>query len=179
MPEEGAPGSELTHLDPSGRARMVDVSEKPETRRVAVAAGEVRMQPSTIALLRSRRIAKGDALAVARIAGIGGGKLTSHLIPLCHPLPIYDLNVEIELQDDRALLEASIVTVARTGAEMEALTAVTTAALALYDMCKAVDREICISNVRLVFKSGGKTPFREPGYRLLYSSGEPGEASGE
>jgi cyclic pyranopterin phosphate synthase len=150
---------ELSHLDARGRARMVDVGEKPVTQRVCVARGEVRMAPETLARIAEGRVAKGDALATARIAGIQAAKRTGDWIPLCHPLPLDA--VEVELTPDeagsRVQIEARVQAHARTGVEMEALVAVSASALTLYDMCKAVDRGIAIDAVRLVRKSGGKS----------------------
>ena len=150
---------QLTHLDERGRARMVDVGAKPETERVAVARGRVRLQPATLALIRSGEVAKGDVLAVARVAGIMAAKRTGDLIPLCHPLPI--TAVEVDITPDEAAstleIEATARIVGRTGVEMEALTAVSVAALTIYDMCKAVDRGMTIEAVRLVHKRGGRS----------------------
>jgi cyclic pyranopterin phosphate synthase len=149
----------LTHLDEHGRARMVDVGAKPETEREAVARCEVRMQPETLALIRTGGVAKGDVLAVARVAGIMAAKRTGDLIPLCHPLPITSAAVEFELDGagSRILVEARVKTVGKTGVEMEALTACTVAALTIYDMAKAVDKGMVIGEVRLVKKTGGKS----------------------
>ena len=149
----------LTHLDSAGRARMVDVAEKPETAREAVARGEVLMQPETAALIRSGQAAKGDVLAAARIAGIMGAKRTADLIPLCHPLPLTGVEVHFDwdASGNRLVIDAAARTVGKTGVEMEALTAVTVAALTIYDMCKAVDRGMRIEAVRLVRKTGGKS----------------------
>ena len=148
---------ELTHLDESGHARMVDVSTKTGTRRVAVASGRVLLAPETIALIRSGTAPKGDVLAAARIAGIMAAKKTSELIPLCHPLPITSVNVDLELRDDSVRVQATVAVTGKTGVEMEALTAVTIAALTIYDMVKAVDRSATISDIRLEHKSGGKS----------------------
>ena len=149
----------LTHLDEQGRARMVDVGAKAETERVAVARGRVCMQPATLALIQSGNVAKGDVLAVARVAGIMAAKRTGELIPLCHPLPV--TAVEVELRADEAAsaleIEATARIVGRTGVEMEALSAVSVAALTIYDMCKAVDRGMTIEGVRLVHKRGGRS----------------------
>lgn len=151
--------SGLTHLDAAGRARMVDVSEKDETRRVAVARACVRMKPATLAQIEDGGVAKGDVLAVARIAGIQAAKRTGELIPLCHPLPL--AAVEVEFRPDRERGElwitARCVIDGRTGVEMEALTAAATAALTLYDMCKAVDRGMSIHDLELVEKHGGRS----------------------
>jgi len=142
----------LSHLDALGRARMVDVSPKFPQHRRAVAAGEIRCAPATIRLLRSGKTPKGDVLAAARIAGIQAAKQTSTLIPLCHPLPLDSVNVELTLSRDRIRIEAEVRVHARTGVEMEALTAVSVAALTLYDMLKGVDRGMVIKNIRLLTK---------------------------
>jgi cyclic pyranopterin phosphate synthase len=151
--------SELSHLDSEGHARMVDVSAKAETVREATARGRVSMQPDTLALIVEGRMPKGDVLAVARVAGIMAAKRTPDLVPLCHPLPIS--GVEVNLTPDHASpgidIEATVRTTGRTGVEMEALTAVTVAALTVYDMCKAVERGMRIEAIRLVAKSGGKS----------------------
>ena len=149
----------LTHIDESGAAQMVDVGDKPDTRREAVARGSVRMQPETLALIESNGFDKGDVLGVARIAGIMGGKNTSQLIPLCHPLPINKIGVDFRLDADAGAVEitATARTTGKTGVEMEALTAVSVAALTIYDMCKAVDRGMRIEAVRLVRKTGGQS----------------------
>lgn len=148
---------ELTHLDPEGRARMVDVSGKSGTVRVARAEAFVEMSPPTVKLLRDRALPKGNPLEVARIAGIQAGKKTSELIPLCHPLTLTHLDVAIEVIDNGARIEAVARTKAETGVEMEAMTAASVAALTLYDMCKAVEKGISIGPVRLLEKSGGKS----------------------
>jgi cyclic pyranopterin phosphate synthase len=149
----------LSHLDEQGRARMVDVGAKAETARVATARGRVRMQPETLALVLRGGVAKGDVIAVARLAGIMAAKRTGELIPLCHPLPITSVDVEVTPDEAAAALdvEATARIVGRTGVEMEALTAVSVAALTIYDMCKAVDRGMTIEAVRLVHKAGGKS----------------------
>ena len=149
---------ELTHFDPSGASRMVDVGGKPETERTARASGRVRMQPATAALIRDRGLAKGDVLEVARLAGIMAAKRTGGLIPLCHPLPITAVTVDFAFPaDDLLRIEAVVRVLGRTGVEMEALTAVSVAALTVYDMCKAVDRGMTVERVRLEEKSGGKS----------------------
>src|SRR5439155_11443083 len=152
---------ELTHFDESGASRMVDTSAKPETQREARASGRVRMQPTTLALIRNRSLAKGDVLEVARLAGIMAAKRTGELIPLCHPLPIQAAQVDFSFEDEEVLcIEATVKIFARTGVEMEALTAVSVAALTVYDMCKAVDRGMTIERIRLEVKTGGKSgPF--------------------
>jgi len=153
---QSLPGA-LTHLDANGTAHMVDVGDKPISTRVAIAAGEVLMQPETLQLIAAGALKKGDALTTARLAGIMAAKRTSELIPLCHPLPITHIDVTITLDADRhcALLEASVRTTGQTGVEMEALTAVSVAALTIYDMAKAVDRGMVIQNIRLLEKHGG------------------------
>lgn len=147
----------LTHLGPDGSARMVDVGSKPETERRAIAQAVVSTTPEVLALLSTGGLPKGDALAVARIAGISGAKHTATLIPLCHPLPITSADVALELGSSAVTITATVATVGRTGVEMEALTAATVSALALYDMIKAVDRSAVIGDVRLLEKSGGKS----------------------
>jgi cyclic pyranopterin phosphate synthase len=149
----------LTHLDERGQARMVDVGEKPVTRREAVARGWVVMKPETLLLIESGGLPKGDVLATARLAGIMAAKRTSELIPLCHPLPLDAVAVECRPDEASNAVEitATVHVTARTGAEMEALTAVSLAALTIYDMCKAVDRGMHIEAVRLLRKSGGQS----------------------
>ena len=148
--------SGLTHLDGSGAARMVDVSEKPVTARIATAVARVVMRPETLAVIQAGAAAKGDVLAVARLAGIMAAKRTAELIPLCHPLPLAAVQVDIRpAPPDGMDVTATVRTTGRTGVEMEALTAATIAALTIYDMCKAVDRGMTIEAVRLVHKSGG------------------------
>lgn len=150
--------SELTHLDEKGRARMVDVGEKSVTRREAVAAGELSMEPATLARILAGDMPKGDVLAVARTAGIMAAKKTSDLIPLCHPLPLDRVEVALDAcGDDKLEIKVTVSVTAKTGAEMEALTAVTVAGLTVYDMCKAVDRSMTLDNVRLLEKSGGRS----------------------
>ena len=149
----------LTHLDESGRAHMVDVSQKADTRRVAIAKGEVLMGRETLALIRQGGMEKGDVLAVAQVAGIMAAKRTSELIPLCHPLPLTDVELDLDPDEEASSVQitATVKTIAKTGVEMEALTAVSVAALTLYDMCKAIDRGMRLTNIRLVRKSGGKS----------------------
>ena len=148
---------ELTHFDEAGGSRMVDVGGKPETPRTARASGRVHMAAATAALVRDRKLAKGDVLEVARLAGIMAAKRTSDLIPLCHPLPLTSVAVAFAWEgDDLLRVEATVQTVARTGVEMEALTAVCGAALTVYDMCKAVDRTMTVEAVQLEEKSGGQ-----------------------
>ena len=151
--------SDLTHLDEHGRARMVDVSAKDETERVATAKGAVFMLPATLDAVVSGAIPKGDVFATARIAGIMAAKRTPELIPLCHPLPVTGVSVELIPDRDRSTIEiaATVKVKGRTGVEMEALTAVSIAALTIYDMCKAIDRGMAIGEVRLVRKAGGKS----------------------
>jgi cyclic pyranopterin phosphate synthase len=145
---------QLSHLDSHGEARMVDVSAKPRMRRAAVARGEIRLQPATLKLLRSRSLAKGNVLAAARLAGILAAKRTGELIPLCHPLPLShcEVNFEFPRTGDRIVITAAAKITAQTGVEMEALTAVSIAALTIYDMCKAVDKSMKIMDVRLLRK---------------------------
>lgn len=151
--------SGFTHFDAEGRAVMVDVSAKAETKRVAVAVGSVVMQPETLRLIRDGQMKKGDVLAVARLAGIMAAKRTSDLIPLCHPLALTAVAVDLKLDDERHAVDISATCriTGRTGVEMEAMTAVCVAALTVYDMCKAVDRSMLISDVKLSYKSGGKS----------------------
>ncbi len=151
--------AELTHLDERGQARMVDVAAKPETHRVAVARGRVSLRPETLQLVREGRAAKGDVLAVARVAGIMAAKRTAELIPLCHPLPLTKVEVDVRTneQDTCLEIEARVETVSRTGVEMEALTAVAVAALTVYDMLKAVDRGMTIDRIQLIEKAGGRS----------------------
>ena len=150
---------ELTHIDASGRPRMVDVTEKADTRREAVARGVVRLKPSTFDLIKKGAIAKGDVLVVAQLAGIMAAKQTPSLIPLCHPLLIGDIKVEFRLDEENSVVEitTTVKSTGKTGVEMEALTATAVTALTIYDMCKAVDRGIQIENIRLIRKSGGKS----------------------
>jgi cyclic pyranopterin phosphate synthase len=152
-------GKALTHFDERGNARMVDVGAKQETERVAVARASVVMQPATLALIRDGKATKGDVLAVAQLAGIMAAKRTADLIPLCHPLALSSVDVRLSLDAARNAvdIEATCKLKGRTGVEMEALTAASVAALTVYDMCKAVDRGMVISDVRLLHKSGGKS----------------------
>jgi len=149
--------TKLTHIDEAGHARMVDVGDKPDTRRTAVAKGEIRLRRETLALIQQGTLKKGDALTVAQVAGILGAKRTSDLIPLCHPIPIHQ--IEVQLEPDESLpgvrITATVQTVGKTGVEMEALTAVSVAALTVYDMVKAVEKTASIQNIRLVEKHGG------------------------
>jgi cyclic pyranopterin phosphate synthase len=149
--------SEFTHLDARGRARMVDVSAKPVTARQASAAGRVLCSPTVVELLRGEGVPKGDALAVARIAGLQAAKRTPELVPLAHPIAVHGVSVELAVTDDGVDITATVRTADRTGVEMEALTCVTVAALALIDMIKAVDRRARITDVRVTAKSGGRS----------------------
>jgi cyclic pyranopterin monophosphate synthase len=149
--------SRLTHLDSEGHAQMVDVAEKTDTRRRAVARGRILLAPETLRLLRAGDVPKGDALGVARVAGILAAKRTSDLIPLCHPLPITKVTLEFTLTAEGVEIEAEVCVTGKTGVEMEALTAVSIAALTLYDMVKAVDKAAVITDIRLEAKSGGKS----------------------
>lgn len=148
----------LTHLDEQGAARMVDVGAKPDTERTAVAGGTVYMQPETLRLIREGAIKKGDVLTIARIAGIMAAKRTSELIPLCHPIPLTKIDVELTLDETASAvrIQATARTIGKTGVEMEALTAVSAAALTIYDMAKAVDRAMRLSDIRLLEKHGGQ-----------------------
>jgi cyclic pyranopterin monophosphate synthase len=147
----------LTHVDEQGAARMVDVSGKDVTVRTATASGRVLVSPEVVALLRGPGVPKGDALAVARIAGIQGAKRTPELVPLCHPLALHSVTVDVEVADDAVEIVATVRTADRTGVEMEALTAVATAALTVVDMVKAVDRAASITDVRVEEKTGGRS----------------------
>jgi cyclic pyranopterin phosphate synthase len=148
----------LSHIDAKGRARMVDVGEKAVTRREAIARCEVHMRPATLALILKGKIAKGEVLSVARIAGIMAAKRTSEIIPMCHPLALEVVSVDLRPKKRNVLeIEATVRVSGKTGVEMEALTAVTAAALTVYDMCKAVDRGMVIADVSLVEKSGGRS----------------------
>ena len=149
--------SDLTHLDASGAAHMVDVSAKPDTMREAVAEGMISMAPEVIAAIRAGDIKKGDVLGTARIAGIMAAKQTSSLIPLCHPLPISSVSVDFEYAESGVRVETRVRTSGKTGVEMEALTAASVALLTIYDMAKAMDKAMVIGPVRLLAKSGGKS----------------------
>jgi cyclic pyranopterin phosphate synthase len=165
----------LTHLDETGRPRMVDVSEKGETVREATAYGEVRMRPETLALIQHGEVAKGDVFNVAQVAGIMGAKRTPDLIPLCHPLPITGVHMAFEPDEQRSMVRitATVKVTGKTGVEMEALTAVSVAALTIYDMCKAVDKDMEIGPIHLLHKVGGKSGE----YRRSPANGEPGTQS--
>ena len=147
----------LSHVDARGRVKMVDVGEKPSTRREAVARGSISMSREALKVVRSGRVKKGDPLQAARLAGIMAAKQTSALIPLCHPLPLSSVKVDLTPTARGYDIEARVSTTAQTGVEMEALTAVAVAALTVYDMVKAVDRAMLIGNIRLVYKSGGRS----------------------
>ncbi len=151
--------SSLSHLDDTGRARMVDVGGKPDTERVAIAKGEVLMRRETLELIRAGQMKKGDVLTVAQIAGISASKRTADLIPLCHPLPLTQVDVSLALDDSLpgVRITATARTVGKTGVEMEALTAVSVAALTVYDMAKAAEKTMRIQNIRLVEKHGGRS----------------------
>ena len=153
------PKSKLSHIDESGRARMVDVGSKPDTERMAVAWGEVHLQPETVEMIRAGLMKKGDVLTVAQLAGIMGAKKTPELIPLCHPIPIHQVEVDLELNDSLpgVLIKSTLRTTGKTGIEMEALTAVAVAALTVYDMVKAVEKTARIQNIRLIEKKGGQS----------------------
>ena len=151
--------NKLTHLDDQGRARMVDVGHKPDTERVAIARGEVQMKMETLELIRLGQIKKGDVLTVAQIAGITASKRTSELIPLCHPLSLTKIDVDLELDEaiPGVVITATAQTIGKTGVEMEALTAVSVAALTVYDMAKAAEKTMRIQNIRLIEKHGGQS----------------------
>lgn len=149
----------LSHLDEEGQARMVNVGHKPDTERVAVAKGEVHMKPETLQLIKEGNLPKGDVFSVARLAGIMAAKRTAELIPLCHPLFLSHIDVQLGINEEKSCIEitATVRSVGKTGVEMEALTAVSVAALAVYDMAKGVEKSIRIHNIRLVEKHGGKS----------------------
>ena len=148
---------QLSHIDAHGHAKMVDTSEKQSTARRAIASGRVLMSSGTVAAIRNQTTPKGDPLETARLAGVMAAKRTAELIPLCHPLPLNHIEVRAEVQDTGVYLEAEVTTVAQTGVEMEALAAVSVAALTVYDMCKALDKSMIISDIRLELKTGGKS----------------------
>ncbi len=152
-------GTKLTHLDENGRANMVDVGHKPDSERTALAKGEVRMLPATLELIRQGALKKGDVLTVAQIAGTMAAKRTADLIPLCHPLPLSQIKVELTLDDTLpgVQISALVKTIGKTGVEMEALTAVSVAGLTIYDMAKAAEKTMVIQNIRLVEKHGGQS----------------------
>ncbi|MDK6078455.1 cyclic pyranopterin monophosphate synthase MoaC [Massilia varians] len=153
------PAEHLTHFDATGQAHMVDVGAKQDTHRIAVAAGSIRMQPETLALIQSGNAKKGDVIGIARIAAIMASKRTSDLVPLCHPLPITRVAVDFEVDAVASSVHcrAQVETIGKTGVEMEALTAVQVGLLTIYDMCKAVDRGMVMTNVRVLEKHGGKS----------------------
>ncbi|HWL96725.1 MAG TPA: cyclic pyranopterin monophosphate synthase MoaC [Nocardioidaceae bacterium] len=151
------PEGRLTHIDESGAARMVDVSDKDSTARTASATGKVLVSAEVVRLLRGEGVPKGDALGVARVAGILGAKRTPDLVPLCHPIAVSGVTVDLEVEDDGVLIRSSVRTTDRTGVEMEALTAVSVAALTVVDMVKAVDKAAVITDVRVESKSGGRS----------------------
>ena len=159
IPPQGKIKKQLTHFDEKGNTQMVNVGGKDETLRIAIAHGHITARPETLRLIAEQGMKKGDVLEVARLAGIMAAKRTGELIPLCHPLALTSIRVELVIADDvpQIEIEAEVQTVGRTGVEMEALTAVSVAALTVYDMCKAVDREMVIGDVRLVKKTGGKS----------------------
>jgi cyclic pyranopterin monophosphate synthase len=145
--------SEFTHIGPTGTVRMVDVSQKPLSRRIAIAKGHIRLQPSTVQKINQSTIAKGNVLAVAQVAAVSAVKRTDELIPLCHSLPVQHIDVTFHEDSEGFEIECAVTTIAQTGVEMEALTGVSVAALTIYDMCKAVDKTMEISGVRLVSKT--------------------------
>jgi len=148
---------ELTHFNESGRAHMVEVTDKDETVRVAIARGTITMHRDTVDIIKKGMIKKGDVLSVAQVAGIMGAKKTSDLIPMCHPLFLTGADIRFQVHDNEIEIEAEVKTVGKTGVEMEALSAVSIAALTIYDMCKAVQKDMKIENIRLVKKTGGKS----------------------
>lgn len=151
--------NKLTHFDNSGNARMVDVSEKDKTERVAIAVSRIRVSEETLSLIKAGKIGKGDVLGVARVAGIMASKQTSNLIPMCHPIMISSCNIDFEINDEESCIDikSTVKIVDKTGVEMEALTAATIAALTIYDMCKAVDKRMIIEGTHLLKKTGGKS----------------------
>ena len=150
---------ELTHFNKEGRARMVDVGGKDDTLRIAIAEGEIIMQPSTLKMIKDRKITKGDVLGVAQVAGIMAAKKTSEIIPMCHPLLLTSININFKVDEgkNKIIIQSQVKTVGKTGEEMEPLTAVSVAALTIYDMCKAIDRGMTIQDIHLVEKSGGQS----------------------
>ncbi|MFA6808323.1 MAG: cyclic pyranopterin monophosphate synthase MoaC [Eubacteriales bacterium] len=151
--------NELTHFNEQGRAWMVDVSAKPDTARVAVARGEIQMKPGTLKMVKEYAMKKGDVLSVAQVAGVMGAKKTADIIPMCHPLSLSGINVAFSINEAESKIdiEATVKNSGQTGVEMEALTAISVAALTIYDMCKAVEKDMVISNICLLKKSGGKS----------------------
>ncbi|WP_238430343.1 cyclic pyranopterin monophosphate synthase MoaC [Frankia nepalensis] len=181
-PDE-SPAPRLTHVDESGAARMVDVSAKDVTVRTATAGGRLLVSPAVVELLRGEGVPKGDALGTARIAGIMGAKRTSELVPLCHPLALSGVTVDLTVRDDAVEIVATVKTTDRTGVEMEALTAVAVAGLTLHDMVKAVDPAAELTGVRLLAKSGGRRgdwrrPGTEPGDPAVTAGGPAGQTGG-
>ncbi|MFZ5996889.1 MAG: cyclic pyranopterin monophosphate synthase MoaC [Nitrospirota bacterium] len=166
----------LTHFDDEGKARMVDISEKAPTCREAVVTGSVTMKPETLKLIKKGQIAKGDVLAVARIAGIMAAKRTPDLIPLCHPLNISSVTIDFDIDENahKVNIKTTVKITGQTGVEMEALTATSVAALTIYDMCKAVDKEMVISDIMLLEKRGGKSGIFKRGQNSEARSQEPG-----
>ncbi|GAA0711051.1 cyclic pyranopterin monophosphate synthase MoaC [Paraclostridium ghonii] len=148
---------EFTHFNEYGKAKMVDVSEKNETKRVAVAKGSIKMKPETIKMIKDNKMKKGDVLSVAQIGGITGAKKTWDIIPMCHNIFLTGSDIKFTVLEDEIEVEATVSTVGKTGVEMEALTAVSTAMLTIYDMCKAVDKDMVIGNIRVMKKIGGKS----------------------
>lgn len=159
MTKNAKPQGDLTHFDSTGQAHMVDVGDKSETHRIAVAAGTIRMKPETLARVVSGTAKKGDVLGIARIAAIMAAKKTSDLVPLCHPLALTRVAVEFEIDEAASSVHcrAQVETIGKTGVEMEALTAVQVGLLTIYDMCKAIDRGMIMTNIRVLEKHGGKT----------------------
>ncbi|HSQ34248.1 MAG TPA: cyclic pyranopterin monophosphate synthase MoaC [Peptostreptococcaceae bacterium] len=148
---------ELTHFNEHGKAKMVDVSEKSDTKRTAIAKGSIKMNPETIEVIKQGKIKKGDVLSVAQVGGIMGAKKTWDLIPMCHNIFLSGADINFNVLEDEIEIEATVSTIGKTGVEMEALTAVSMAALTIYDMCKAIDKDMVINNIRLVKKVGGKS----------------------
>ena len=148
---------ELTHFNEHGKAKMVDVSEKSDTKRTAIAKGSIEMNPETIEVIKQGKIKKGDVLSVAQVGGIMGAKKTWDLIPMCHNIFLSGADINFNVLEDEIEIEATVSTIGKTGVEMEALTAVSMAALTIYDMCKAIDKDMVINNIRLVKKVGGKS----------------------
>lgn len=148
---------EFTHFNEYGKAKMVDVSEKNETKRVAIAKGSIKMKPETIKMIKDNKMKKGDVLSVAQIGGITGAKKTWDIIPMCHNIFLTGSDIKFTVLEDEIEVEATVSTVGKTGVEMEALTAVSTAMLTIYDMCKAVDKDMVIGNIRVMKKIGGKS----------------------
>lgn len=149
----------LTHFDSKGQAKMVDITSKPSIERIAITEGKVKIKRETLEMILNKEIAKGDVFQVARLAGIMAAKMTPHLIPLCHPIPITSVEIEFEIDLEQSIIKiiTKVKTSAQTGIEMEALTATSVAALTIYDMCKAIDKEMVIDEIKLVYKAGGKS----------------------